>query len=187
MKSALLIIDVQTALCTGTWAVFDIENVVARINVLSEKARHLALPVIIVQHEEDGEPMKFGSHGWQLYEYVHTSAEDIRVRKTGSDSFYRTELHTILQQRNVDHLIVCGLQSEFCVDSTVRGALSRGYPVTLVADAHTTLDNGVLRAAQISAHHNTTLENLGSYGPRVKAIPSDEVAFAGASTAAITN
>lgn len=66
----------------------------------------------------------------------------------------------------MDRLVVCGFQSEFCVDTTTRRALALGYPVTLVADGHSTTDNGVLSAAQISAHHNATLTNIVSFGPR---------------------
>jgi nicotinamidase-related amidase len=175
MKSALLIIDVQTALCTGKWSAFDIDNVVDRINTVSARARNAGIPVVLIQHEEDEGPLQFGTNGWKLYERLTVQSEDIRIRKTGSDSFYRTELHSILQARQVSNLVVCGLQSEFCVDSTVRGALALGYPVTLVADGHSTLDNGVLSAAQISAHHNATLENLGSYGPRVVTTPAEQV------------
>ncbi|HEY6643157.1 cysteine hydrolase family protein [Povalibacter sp.] len=173
MKSALLIIDVQTGLCTGEWAAFDIDNVVDRINALSGRARLAGIPVVLIQYEEDEGPLRFGTEAWQLYERLAVQPEDIRIRKTGSDSFYRTELHSTLQARGISNLIICGLQSEFCIDSTVRGALALGYPVTLVADAHTTLDNGVLSAAQISAHHNVTLENLGGYGPRVTVTPAN--------------
>jgi len=45
----------------------------------------------------------------------------------------------------------------------------------LVADGHSTLNNSVLSAAQISAHHNETLANITSFGPRAKAIPASEV------------
>jgi hypothetical protein len=61
------------------------------------------------------------------------------------------------------------------VDTTTRRALALGYPVTLVSDAHTTLDNGTLTAAQISAHHNETLANIASFGPRAVAVPAAEV------------
>jgi hypothetical protein len=67
----------------------------------------------------------------------------------------------------IEKLIVCGVQSDFCVDSTVRRALALGYPIVLLADAHSTIDNSVFSAARISEHHNQTLANLGSYGPRV--------------------
>lgn len=175
MTSALLIIDVQTALCTGKWSAFDIDNVVDRINTVSARARTAGIPIVVIQHEEDEGPLRFGTDGWKLYDRLAVQSKDIRIRKTGSDSFYRTELHSTLQTHGVNNLIVCGLQSEFCVDSTVRGALALGYPVTLVADGHSTLDNGVLSAVQISAHHNATLENLGSYGPRVTTTPAKQV------------
>ncbi|MDZ4699948.1 MAG: cysteine hydrolase family protein [Rhodothermales bacterium] len=175
MKSALLIVDVQTALCAGEGSAFDIDNVVDRINAVSARARASGMPVVLIQHEEEEGPFRFGSDGWKLYERVATQPDDIRIRKKGSDSFYQTELHALLQARGVGNLVICGLQSEFCVDSTVRGALALGYPVTLVADGHSTLDNGVLSAAQISAHHNATLENLGSYGPRVTPTPAAQV------------
>jgi nicotinamidase-related amidase len=165
-KSALLIIDVQKALCSGDEAAFDIDAVVDRINQVAAKARAAGAPVIFIQHEDDGS-LPFGTEGWQLYERLVTRPEDIRVRKTASDSFHRTDLHALLQSQNVGTLVVCGLQSEFCVDTTVRRALALGYTVVLVADAHSTVANGILSAAQISAHHNHTLANIGSFGPRV--------------------
>ncbi len=172
---ALLIIDVQHALCSGKWACFDIATVIDRINSVTAKARAANAPVIYIQHEEAEGPLQFGTEGWQLDERLDAHPEDHRVRKTTCDSFHRTDLHALLQARGVDRVVVCGLQSEFCVDSTVRGALAHGYPVTLVADGHSTLDNGVLTAAQISAHHNATLVNIGSFGPRVTTVAAAEL------------
>jgi nicotinamidase-related amidase len=167
MKSALLVIDVQQALCTGKYAAFDIERVVARINDVAGKTRAAGAPVIFVQHEADGSPLQHDSAGWQLDERLDVRPTDLRLRKSASDAFHQTDLQALLQSRGIDRLIVCGLQSEFCVDSTVRRALDLGYPVMLVSDAHSTMDNGVLPAAQISAHHNATLRNLDSYAPKV--------------------
>jgi nicotinamidase-related amidase len=101
--------------------------------------------------------------------------EDIYLRKKATDSFHQTELHSLLQERGVTKLIICGIQSEFCVDTTTRRALALGYPVVLVADGHSTMDNAVLSAAQISAHHNITLANITSFGPRAKAVTACEV------------
>lgn len=178
MTTALLVIDIQNTLCVGQWAVHDIDAMVGRINRLTGRARAVGVPVILIQHEEDHELMRHQSPGWELYDKLSAMPEDFRVRKTACDAFFKTSLHDQLQAFGVDRLIVCGLQSEFCVDSTVRGALARGYPVTLVADGHSTLDNGVLTAPQIIAHHNATLANLGSFGPTVTCVPAAEVNLA---------
>ncbi len=70
-----------------------------------------------------------------------------------------------------------GAQSNYCVDTTSRRAVSVGYDVTLVSDAHTTEDSDVLTAEQIIAHHNSTLDHFwaGEHVIRVK--PADEIAF----------
>lgn len=168
----------QRALCTGAEAAFDIERVVATINALAAKARAAGLPVIFVQHEEERGSLEFASEGWQLAAGLTMQAGDLRVRKTAADSFHNTALPGLLQERGVTALVICGLQSECCVDSTVRRALALGYDVTLAADAHSTMDNGVLTAAQITAHHNVTLRNLPSFGPRMTLAPAAAIDFA---------
>ena len=175
MTTAFLVIDVQNTLCTGPWAAFDVDRVVERINRVAAKTRAAGSPVIFVQHEEEGGAMRFNSVGWQLYKGLDVQPQDLRIRKRTCDAFFQTNLRQLLENNGVGQLIVAGMQSEFCVDSTVRGALAHGFPVVLVSDGHTTLDNEVLCAAQITAHHNTTLSNIGSFGPSVTLTPASEV------------
>ena len=54
----------------------------------------------------------------------------------------------------------------------MRRALALGYPVVLVEDGHTSAGNAVLTAQQVIAHHNATLTNISSFGPRVRTIPA---------------
>lgn len=176
MNTALLVIDVQQLLCNGDEAAHDIERVIDRINGVAVRARAAGAPVFMIQHEDDG-PLRHGSDGWQLDPRLSVQPDDLHLRKTACDSFHHTELQALLHARDIERLVVCGLQSEYCVDSTVRRALALGYPVTLVSDAHSTVDNGVLSAAQISAHHTTTLARLESFGPRVTPLPAAEVRF----------
>lgn len=178
MKTALLIIDVQNVLCTGEYAAFDIDSVIEKINAVSANVRAADAPVILIQHEEDGGPLQFDSSGWHLADALATHPTDIHVRKTACDSFHKTALQEILRARKISDLIICGLQSEFCVDATVRRALALGYPVALVADGHSTIDNGVLSAAQITAHHNATLANMTSFGARVTLVSASDVSVA---------
>ena len=174
MTRALLIIDVQQGLCEGEGAAWDHANVIARINRVAAHARASGVPVVFIQHE-DATELVWGSRAWQLTDGLLDEPGDLRVRKTTPDSFLRTDLLALLQARGVSELIVCGMHTEFCVDTTTRRALALGYPVTLVADAHTSAGNAALTPQQVIAHHNATLTHISSFGPRVRAIHCDDL------------
>jgi len=159
MSKALLIIDVQAGLCVGKYKAFDVDALIGRINGVSQRAREDGLPVVLVQHEED-EGFVYGSDAWRLGEGLLTAPSDLHVRKTFSNAFKETRLHEMLQELGLSELIVCGMQSDFCVDATVHGAVALGYRVTLVSDGHSTLDSDGLAAAQIIGQRNQTLAQL---------------------------
>ncbi|WP_249673674.1 cysteine hydrolase family protein [Pseudomonas abieticivorans] len=178
MSTALLIIDVQVGLCTGADAAFEIDRVIANLNQVSTQARSVGAPVVLIQHEEPSGTLKVDSPGWQLAHGLHTAPNDVRIHKTTPDSFLRTSLLAQLQAKGITRLVIGGLQSEFCVDSTTRMALALGFDVVLLADGHSTVDNGVLTAAQISAHHTMTLGNLSSFGKRALVVAANDVVIA---------
>jgi Isochorismatase family len=93
VTTALLIIDIQHALCSGGEAAFGIDSVIEKVNALSGRARASRSPVILIQHEEDDGPLQFGHEGWALAEGLITAAEDLRVRKRTPNSFHQTEFH----------------------------------------------------------------------------------------------
>ena len=176
MATALLIIDVQHALCTGEYECFEIKRVIENINGLSAKAREAGIPVILIQHEEKGDLLQHGSEGWQLAESLETSPQDLRVRKTNRDSFYQTHLQAkCCKMWALDRLIICGLQTDYCVNATVRQALKLGYDVVLAADAHSTVDNGNLAAEDIIAEHNADLAHLTGPVARIDVMPTSEI------------
>lgn len=175
MSTALLIIDVQHALCTGKYECFDIQRIIETINGLSARVREAGVPVILVQHEEKVDLLQHGSEGWQLAQGLHTSPQDLYVRKTTRDSFYRTNLGALLQEHNIDRLIMCGLQTDYCVNATSRQAHERGFDVVLVSDAHSTVDNDSMTAADIIAEHNEDLARLTGPVARVDVIPASQV------------
>jgi nicotinamidase-related amidase len=177
MKTAVLVIDVQQGLCEGAGAAFDCAGTISRINLVTEKARFAGVPVIFIQHESDGGYLEHGSDAWQLAKGLKVVAGDLKVRKTTPDSFLRTNLEETLRRLQIDKLVVCGMHSEFCVDTTTRKALALGFPVVLVSDAHTSAGNSAITAEQVIAHHNATLTNISSFGPRAIAVRSESVSF----------
>lgn len=181
MNSALLVIDVQHGLFGGAPDLmgppFEAEAVIARINSLVARARSAGAPVVWVQHQRAEGFLAQGSASWQLQPDLHAQGTDTRVFKTTPDSFLRTDLAEHLARWGTQRLVVCGYATEFCIDTTSRRALALGWPVTLAADAHTTHDKPHLSGAQIRQHHNITLPDISSFGPRATAVPAAQVVF----------
>lgn len=177
MSAVLLVIDVQQALCFGEEAAYDSARLIERINQLSEKARRAGVPIVMVQHEEDEGPLARGGEGWALARGLVLDGSELLLGKRASDAFHDTGLQQELAGRSVTRVVICGLQSDYCIDSTTRRALGLGYEVTLVSDGHSTCDNGMLAAAQISAHHTQTLSAIGGYAHRLRPQAAAEVTF----------
>lgn len=177
MKTAVLVIDVQQGLCEGDGAAHDCAGVISRINLVTNKARAAKAPVIFIQHESQAGYLAYQSADWQLAHGLLSTPDDLKVRKTTPDSFLRTNLQALLAEHGVQRVVVCGMHTEFCVDTTTRRALALGYPVTLVADAHTSAGNAALTPQQVIAHHNATLTNISSFGPVVTLALSGEIEF----------
>ena len=158
--TALLVIDAQVGLLDDAYRR---DDVLANIADLITRARTSDTPVIYVQHdgEADGR-LAVGAPGWHIHRALAPHEGDLVIRKRSSDSFYGTSLQQDLDARGITHLIVVGMKTEMCVDTTSRVAVSRGYDVTLVADAHTTTDTDTLPAAQMIAYHNEILDDFGN-------------------------
>ncbi len=174
MRTALVVIDVQRGMFTVPgFAPHDGEGVVDRIAGLIAKAREAGTPVFFVQHHGDGDhPFQPGRPGFPFHEKLTPQPGDDVTVKQRSSAFHGTDFDAKLKRAGVDHLVVTGMQSEYCVDSAIRGAYERGYKVTLVSDAHSTFDSKVAKAADIIAIQNDTMD--GSFADVRKA---DEVAF----------
>lgn len=175
MKSAVLVIDVQTIVFDVDPQPFETQHVISRINTITAWARKQQKPVIFVQHDQPDTPIAYQSEGWQLYRELVTCEGDLYTRKSTPDSFLNTNLKELLEELGIEKLIVCGYASEFCVDTTVRRAAGLGYPVELVSDAHTTQDKPHANAAVIRAHENSTLSTMSNFGMPICCVSTAEL------------
>jgi aminoglycoside 6'-N-acetyltransferase len=156
--AALVIIDVQNAFFDETAGVYAYraEEFLAKFSELISRARKSSVPVVYVQHDgAEGTPFEPGTLGWAIPDTISPREDELIVHKPTPDAFYRTTLEAELKTRGIRRLIIAGVQSDWCVDTTVRRAYSLEYDVTVVEDAHTTYDTEVLKAPQIIAHHNS--------------------------------
>jgi nicotinamidase-related amidase len=177
-NTALLIIDVQNGVVTGS---HNREDMIANINMLIGKARAENVSVVWVQHSGDG--LERGTEGWQYVpELVRLDSEPL-VHKQYGDSFEDTDLEAVLAERGVGQLIVAGAQTDACIRSTLHGAFTRGYDVTLVGDAHTTenlSEYGAPIPEQVVAHTNLYWSWQSAPGRTAGTVDTAKVSFAAA-------
>jgi nicotinamidase-related amidase len=161
MTKALVIIDVQKIMWENpTHPPYDDEGVVTRIADLKERAKAAGAPVFWVQHRA-GDKMQPGQPGFDFDDRVAPGKDDNVTVKTKSSAFHGTDFDDRLKKAGVDHVVITGMQSEFCVNSAIRGAYERGYKITLVSDAHSTGDTPVAKAKDIIAIQNFTTQDFG--------------------------
>jgi len=169
MRQALIIIDMQRGSFTAASPRHDADGLVDRLNRLAARVRATGGLVVHVQHEgPDGDPHHPDAPGFQLLAALDAPETDLRVRKTACDAFLGTALEAALRAAGAEELIITGCATDYCVDTTVRAALARGYRTKVPRDGHTTADRPHLPAARIIEHHNAIWADfLSPAGPAI--------------------
>jgi nicotinamidase-related amidase len=156
--SALLVIDMQAGLVHNAYRE---KEILQTLTELITRARANSIPVIYIQHDDTppDDLLVTNTPAWQIHPKIAPLPDEKVFEKKRSDSFYETPLQDELRRLGVKHLLICGMQTEFCVDATSRRAIELGYSITVVADGHTTFD-GNLPAQQIIAQENQKIQAL---------------------------
>lgn len=157
-KKALLVIDVQNEMFQEGNEVFKGKELLRGIKKIIDQARSMGIAVIYIQHNEPaGHSLESGTYMWEIHSEITPQVGDIIVQKSTPDSFFKTKLEEELKEKGIEYLILLGIQTEICVDTTCRSAFSKGYKVSLVSDLHSTWPTSELTAQQIINHHNGVL------------------------------
>nr|WP_218860848.1 isochorismatase family protein [Petropleomorpha daqingensis] len=174
-NTALLVIDVQQGVVAEA---HERDAVVAKIRSLVDRARESAVPVVWVQHSDDG--LQQGSDAWQYVPELSREDSEPLVHKTFGDSFEGTDLEDVLARAGIGRLVVTGAQTDQCIRSTIHGAFTRGYDVTLVGDAHTTEDLSTWGAPppdKVIAHTNLYWQEQAAPGRTAQVVEAATVDF----------
>jgi len=175
-NTALLVVDVQNGVVAGA---HERDAVIANVASLVVKARDEAVPVVWVQHNDDG--LERGSEEWRIVPELDPHDDEALIEKNYGDSFEDTDLEAVLAGLEVGSLIVVGAQTDACIRSTLHGALARGYDATLVSDAHTTEDQSEWGAPSpdlVIAHTNLYWTYQTAPGRTAGTVKTEDVEFA---------
>lgn len=155
---ALLILDMQVGLFHGPDKPWAGEALLNTLNGLLSKARRAGAPIFLARHVgPPGSPIEPASPLTQLVQELLLQGDEVIFEKSRPNAFAMTDLVDRLLACGSQGVVIAGMKTQYCVDSTCRAARDLGFDAVLIADGHTCTDTPALKAENIIAHHNATL------------------------------
>lgn len=172
---ALLVIDMQQGSFREDTPRYATSEVVENINKLSELFRNQDYPVLFIQHDGSAEGNFLpGTEEWKLLPELIQQEGDLYISKEANDAFYGSDLKDRLEMANVEELFITGCATDFCVDSTLKSALIRGYKIHLIRDGHTTGERPNLSAKEVIDYYHWIWENMLPTPSKIKLITTED-------------
>lgn len=134
MNIGLLAIDIQNL--TVEEKPYAIEERLQLWRDSLAEARQAGVEVIHVRHRS--EELVEGSPAWQIHESVAPLAGEVIIDKTYNSAFKETELQAYLDEQGIEQLIIMGMSTNFCIDTTIKVAYELGYQLAVIRDGTTT-------------------------------------------------
>lgn len=157
-KVALLVVDVQEALVSGN--PFNEKVIINNIRKLIDTARRNDVEVIYVQHDGGiGDELEKNTKGWEIHSYIQPSNNEKIFDKTYNSAFKETGLREYLNTKGIQTLILVGMQTEYCIDTTCKAAFEYGYSLIIPEDTTTTYDNEFLSSELTTKYYEQKIWN----------------------------
>ncbi|SQF99021.1 isochorismatase hydrolase [Paucimonas lemoignei] len=170
---ALLILDMQVGLVHGPDRPWAAEALIETLNELMRRARETGAPIFLARHVgPPGSAIEPGSPLTELVPELQLTGDEVVFEKKRPNAFAQTDLPSQLRELGCEGVVVTGMKTQYCVDSTCRAARDCGFDAVLIADGHTCSDTPQLTAEAIVAHHNATLA-----GPFCRVVLAEEWRF----------
>lgn len=175
--TALLLIDIQNDYFPGgKFTLSDTGVAAQRAKQVLNHFRETGSEIIHIRHISLAQNARFftpDSPGSEISSIVEPLAEETVIIKHFPNSFRETELLETLKANSITSLVICGMMTNICVESTVRAARDLGFECTVISDACTTRDfqihTKIVPAEQI---HYSFLASMNYIG--VKVVQSEE-------------
>lgn len=154
-RKALLIIDMQRGDFPPLKDRYQAEVIVERIRKLAAAFRATGHQVIYIQHDGTAEgAFSPGTQEWEILPELTPMPTDLVVSKTANDAFYNSSLLETLHQNGLRQIFIAGSATDFCVDATIKGGLTKNLMITVASDAHTAADRPYVSAEHLIGHYN---------------------------------
>ena len=149
----LLVIDMQKALVDEDLYGFDtfVDNTVRLVGA----ARKNGIEVIFVQHDAGpGSGLSVGDEGFEIIDLLRPEpGEKVYVKKINS-CFGNKDFKSYMEQQEDKRLMIIGLQTNYCIDATVKSAFERGFNVIIPDGTNSTFDNNYMTAETTVRYYN---------------------------------
>ncbi|MHB9926157.1 cysteine hydrolase family protein [Clostridium botulinum] len=155
---ALLVVDVQNALINVH--PHNEQRVIENIKKLILTARDNKKEVVYVRHDDGkGTELENGTYGWQIYDKISPNSNKLIFEKQYNSAFHKTDLKEYLDIKNIDTIILVGLQTEYCIDATCKSAFDYGYKIIIPEETNTTFANDYLSGEKLYEFYNYKIWN----------------------------
>ena len=164
-KSALIVIDMQKYFCDEFSNAFIPSSVaiIPKIKILAEAYVDKNLPVIFTKHINTcenaalmgkwwGKVLSVDSHISEIISELNIKNAKV-IEKTQYDSFYNTDLEDFLRNNNISQLVITGVMTHLCCETTARAAFVRGFETLLCIDSTATYNENFHAAAMLNLAH----------------------------------
>jgi nicotinamidase-related amidase len=174
MKIALILVDIQNDYFPGGKnPLYNPEKAAENARIALGLFRNKNLPIIHIQHISLQEGATFflpDTDGKEIHNSVKPNPEEKILIKHRPDSFFQTGLNENLEKMKIKKIVICGMMSHMCIDTTVRAAKNYTYDVLVLSDACATKDliweNEKILAENV---HNTFMASLqGTFAKIIK-------------------
>jgi nicotinamidase-related amidase len=146
MSTALLVIDIQDSfkISAERWESRSNRVFEEKVTKLVATFREASLPIYFVLHNDSDPGFRAGDPEVRLMDFLDKRESDPLLTKNTRNAFTSTDLHQRLQATGIDKVVVCGISTEQCCETTTRVAADLGYDVDFVTEATATFPIGTL-------------------------------------------
>ena len=127
---------------------------------LIHKARQNDIEVIFVRHDDGiGNELTKGNEGFEIYEGFQPMDDEVVFDKNVNSSFKDTGLLEYLRKKEENTIVIVGLQTDYCIDATIKAGFEHGFKMIVPANTNSTFDNKYMSAEQIYSYYNEFMWN----------------------------